>query len=65
MAYATGVVALQGVSLEVQAGEAVALVGSNGAGKSTLLKTIAGLMSPRAGEIWFDGRRIDGVEAPI
>jgi len=64
VAYGTGVMALQGVSLHVRAGEAVALVGANGAGKSTLLKTIAGLLSPVRGEIWFDGRRIDAVEAP-
>ena len=63
VAYPGGVVALHGVSLEVRAGEAVALVGANGAGKTTLLKTIAGLLTPRAGEIWFDGRRIDAVEA--
>src|SRR5262249_37385320 len=37
---------------------------ANGAGKTTLLKTIAGLLSPVSGEIWFDGRRIDSVEAP-
>jgi branched-chain amino acid transport system ATP-binding protein len=59
-----GVVALHGVSLEVRAGEAVALVGANGAGKTTLLKTIAGLLTPRRGEIWFDGKRVDDVEAP-
>jgi branched-chain amino acid transport system ATP-binding protein len=64
VAYAGGVVALHGVSLEVRAGEAVALVGANGAGKTTLLKTIAGLLTPRSGEIWFEGRRIDDVEAP-
>ena len=64
VAYSTGVVALHGVTLEVRAGEAVALVGANGAGKSTLLKTVAGLLTPRRGEIWFDGRRLDGVEAP-
>ena len=64
VAYGTGVVALQGVSLHVRAGEAVALVGANGAGKTTLLKTIAGLLTPVRGEIWFDGRRIDDVEAP-
>jgi branched-chain amino acid transport system ATP-binding protein len=64
VAYPTGVVALHGVSLTVRAGEAVALVGANGAGKSTLLKTVAGLLAPRHGEIWFDGRRIDDVEAP-
>ena len=64
VAYPGGVVALHGVSIEVRAGEAVALVGANGAGKTTLLKTIAGLLTPRSGEIWFDGRRIDDVEAP-
>jgi branched-chain amino acid transport system ATP-binding protein len=64
VAYATGVLALQGVSLRVGAGEAIALVGANGAGKTTLLKTIAGLLPLRSGEIWFNGRRIDDVEAP-
>ena len=64
VAYGGGVVALQSVSLEVRAGEAVALVGANGAGKTTLLKTIAGLLTPRRGEIWFEGCRIDDVEAP-
>ena len=64
VAYGTGVMALQGVSLHVRAGEAVALVGANGAGKTTLLKTIAGLLAPAGGEIWFDGRRIDDVGAP-
>ena len=64
VAYGTGVLALQGVSLQVRAGEAVALVGANGAGKSTLLKAISGLVPARAGELSFAGRRIDGVEAP-
>jgi len=64
VAYGTGVLALQGVSLRVHAGEVVALVGANGAGKSTLLKAISGLMAPRAGELWFAGRRVDTVEAP-
>jgi branched-chain amino acid transport system ATP-binding protein len=64
VAYGTGVMALQGVSLHVNAGEAVALVGANGAGKTTLLKTVAGLLAPVSGEIWFDGRRIDDVQAP-
>jgi branched-chain amino acid transport system ATP-binding protein len=64
VAYGTGVMALQGVSLLVRAGEAVALVGANGAGKTTLLKTIAGLLPSVSGEIWFDGRRIDGLAAP-
>ncbi len=47
--------ALFGVSLRVNAGEVVAVIGANGAGKSTLLKTIAGLMHPRGGDIVFDG----------
>jgi branched-chain amino acid transport system ATP-binding protein len=52
--------ALKGVSMTVDAGEIVTLIGSNGAGKSTTLKTISGLLRPRHGEIWFDGKRVDG-----
>src|SRR5438132_14335473 len=55
--------ALQGVSLNVRAGEMVALVGPNGAGKSTLLKTMAGLIVPRAGVIRWEGKRLD-IEPP-
>ena len=47
--------ALQGVSLEVEEGAIVALVGSNGAGKSTLLKAIAGLLHPSTGQVLFEG----------
>ena len=55
-----GLVALQGVSLDVAAGEIVAVAGANGAGKSTLLKTIAGSERPRSGSVSFDGARIEG-----
>jgi branched-chain amino acid transport system ATP-binding protein len=52
--------ALKGITVSVDAGEIVSLIGANGAGKSTTLKTISGLLRPRQGEIWFDGTRIDG-----
>lgn len=51
--------ALRGVSLHVEKGEIVTLLGANGAGKSTTLRTISGLIRPTSGEIWFDGQRID------
>ncbi|AZV18625.1 MULTISPECIES: ABC transporter ATP-binding protein [unclassified Mesorhizobium] len=53
--------ALKGISLDVHAGEVVALVGANGAGKSTTLRTISGLSRPRGGKIIFDGKPIGGV----
>ncbi len=52
--------AVQGVSLDVVAGEVVALVGANGAGKSSILKAIAGLERPERGAIRFEGRDIAG-----
>jgi branched-chain amino acid transport system ATP-binding protein len=55
--------ALKGISLEVEPGEIVTLIGSNGAGKSTTLNTISGLLRPRQGEVWLEGNRIDGVPA--
>jgi branched-chain amino acid transport system ATP-binding protein len=55
--------ALRGISLAVEAGEVVTLLGANGAGKSTTLRTISGLIRPTGGEIWFDGRRIDQIAA--
>ena len=54
-----GAEVLKGISLELEDGEIVTLIGSNGAGKTTTLRTISGLKSPTAGEIWFEGRRID------
>jgi branched-chain amino acid transport system ATP-binding protein len=50
--------ALHSVTLEVDKGEVVALIGSNGAGKTTTLRTISGLMHPTTGSISFDGREI-------
>ena len=64
MSYGAGILALQGVSLRVDPGEVVALVGANGAGKTTLLKTIAGLLQALSGEIRFAGQRIDGIDGP-
>ncbi len=55
--------ALKGVSLTVQQGEIVTLIGSNGAGKSTTLRTISGLLSPRMGSISLDGKPIDHMPA--
>lgn len=57
------VAALKGVTLEVEEGDFVTLIGSNGAGKSTMLRTISGLNHPSAGEIIFDGKRIDRLSA--
>jgi branched-chain amino acid transport system ATP-binding protein len=51
---------LKGISFEVEEGSVVTLLGSNGAGKSTTLRTICGLKALTSGEIWFNGKRIDG-----
>ena len=53
--------ALRGISLTVERGEVVTLIGSNGAGKTTTLRTIMGLLVPRAGQITLEGQRIDGL----
>jgi branched-chain amino acid transport system ATP-binding protein len=55
--------ALFGVSVEVDEGETVAIIGANGAGKSTLLATAAGLIAPRRGEVLFDGAQLGRVPA--
>ncbi len=55
--------AVKGVSFSVGAGSLVTLIGSNGAGKTTVLRTVSGLLCPTAGEIHFDGERIDQLPA--
>jgi branched-chain amino acid transport system ATP-binding protein len=55
--------ALRGVSLRVEEGEIVTLIGSNGAGKTTTLKTVSGLLAPRAGRVLFRGKSIGGMRA--
>jgi len=52
--------ALKGVSMEINQGEIVTLIGANGAGKSTLLKTISGLLKPKQGEIIYENQSIAG-----
>jgi branched-chain amino acid transport system ATP-binding protein len=58
--YGYGPDILNQVSLEVEAGKAYCIIGPNGAGKSTLLKTVAGLLKPRKGKIFFDEATIGG-----
>jgi branched-chain amino acid transport system ATP-binding protein len=55
--------ALKGISLSVEDGEIVTLVGGNGAGKSTTLRAISGLLHPREGEIRYDGQALAGLGA--
>jgi branched-chain amino acid transport system ATP-binding protein len=61
--YYGNIAALKGISIEVNEGEVVTLIGSNGAGKSTTLRSISGLTPPREGTIKFDGKEI-GETAP-
>jgi branched-chain amino acid transport system ATP-binding protein len=53
--------ALRGITIEVNQGEIVTLIGANGAGKTTTLKTISGLLHPKQGSVWFEGRDITSV----
>jgi branched-chain amino acid transport system ATP-binding protein len=56
-------IALFGISLEVQEGEIVSIVGANGAGKSTTLKAISGLLKPKSGQVLFAGKRLNEIPA--
>jgi branched-chain amino acid transport system ATP-binding protein len=61
--YYGNIQAIKGVSLEINEGEIVTLIGANGAGKSTLLKTISGLLKPKQGKILYEGKSIAGKAA--
>ncbi|WP_419762656.1 ABC transporter ATP-binding protein [Defluviimonas aestuarii] len=61
--YYDHVYALKGVSIEVNEGETVALIGANGAGKSSILRAITGLRKIKSGEIHYMGARLDGTPA--
>jgi len=52
--------ALKGISLHINEGEVISIVGANGAGKTTIMRAISGLKKPTAGQITFEGKRIDG-----
>ena len=56
------IMAIRGISLEVEDGAIVAVLGANGAGKTTVLKTVSGAMDPRKGTVDFDGRDITGLD---
>lgn len=56
-----GVEALKGISIDAEEGSITTLIGANGAGKSTCLRAISGLVPLTSGEIWFEGKRIDGM----
>lgn len=62
--YYNGAETIKGISLEVNQGGLVTLIGANGAGKTTILKAISGLNPPRSGEIWLEGLRIDKLSPP-
>ncbi|WP_415753340.1 ABC transporter ATP-binding protein [Nocardioides sp. Kera G14] len=57
------IAAVKGLSLTVNEGEIVTLIGSNGAGKSTTLRTISGLLRPKKGQVTFEGKAIQGMPA--
>ena len=55
--------AIKGISLDVEEGQVVTLIGTNGAGKTTTLRTLSGLLKPVAGEVTFEGERLDELPA--
>lgn len=61
--YYGNIQSLKGVTLEINQGEIVTLIGANGAGKSTLLKTISGLLKPKNGQVLYEGKSIGGKQA--
>lgn len=56
--------AIKGISLEVPQGQIVTLIGANGAGKTTTLNTICGLIKPKSGKVYFEGKDITGMATP-
>jgi branched-chain amino acid transport system ATP-binding protein len=60
-----GIKAVKGISIEVNAGELVTLIGANGAGKTTTLKAIVGLLTPASGKIEYDGKDIAGTASHV
>jgi branched-chain amino acid transport system ATP-binding protein len=61
--YYGNIAAVKGLTISVDQGEIVTLLGSNGAGKSTTLRTVSGLLRPRKGSVTFAGRRVDAMQA--
>ncbi len=58
-----GIRAVKDISMNIERGKIVTLIGANGAGKSTVLRAVSGLVRPKSGEILFDGERIDGLSS--
>lgn len=56
-----GIKAVDGISIDVEKGKIVTLIGANGAGKSTTLRSVAGIIRPQEGEIYFEGENITGL----
>ena len=54
--------ALRGATVSIESGEILAVMGPSGSGKSTLLHCLAGILVPEAGEVWFDGQRVDTLD---